>query len=115
VADLGPPTTDREGGWTFALLLDDLWEGDMVGVGLGNADVLLVNLGDGEIVAYDNRCPHAGSRLSEGRLSTTTLRCGSHLWEFDVRTGDGVNPRNCMLRKYAVKVVDGAIMVRLGG
>jgi toluene monooxygenase system ferredoxin subunit len=85
----------------------------MVGVHLVGADVLLVNLGNEEIHAYDNRCPHAGSRLSEGRLHTNLLQCGTHLWEFDVRTGEGVNPSSCKLRSFPVKVVDGAVMVRL--
>lgn len=72
---------------------EQLWEGEMIGVRLAGADVLLVNLGPDGIHAYDNRCPHAGSRLSDGRLSAANLRCGAHLWEFDVRTGEGVNPR----------------------
>jgi toluene monooxygenase system ferredoxin subunit len=86
----------------------------MIGVRLGNADVLLVNLGGGEIRAYDNRCPHAGSRLSEGRLRATTLQCASHLWEFDARTGAGVNPRTCKLHGYPAEIVDGVVMVRVG-
>jgi toluene monooxygenase system ferredoxin subunit len=73
-----------------------------------------VKLDGGEVRAYDNRCPHAGSRLSEGRLRATTLMCASHLWEFDVRTGNGINPERCKLRSYPVKIVGGAVMVQLG-
>jgi toluene monooxygenase system ferredoxin subunit len=85
----------------------------MVGVSLGYVDVLLVHLASGEIHAYDNRCPHAGSRLSEGHLGATILRCPAHQWEFDVRTGRGINPIDCKLRRYPVKVVDGDILVQL--
>ena len=97
--------------WSFAILLDDLWEGDMVGVRVAGVDVLLVHLAGDEIRAYDDRCPHQGTRLSEGHLHATTLRCGTHLWEFDVRSGDGINPRSCRLRSYPVRIVDGAVQV----
>jgi toluene monooxygenase system ferredoxin subunit len=103
----------QERGWAVALLLDELWEGEMVGVRLGDADVLLVNLGKDGVHAYDNRCPHAQSRLSEGRLSTATLQCAAHLWEFDIRTGAGVNPRSCRLRRYPVRIDDGVVMVQI--
>lgn len=112
-----PPVKEgnESDGWLVALAVDDLWEGEMVGVRVGGVDVLLVNLGGGDVHAYENRCPHAGARLSEGHLSATTLRCGVHLWEFDPRTGAGVNPRNCRLRRYAVKVEGGSVMVRVRG
>ena len=97
-----------------ALRLDELWEGELVGLRLGDADVLLVNLGQGDIHAYDNHCPHAGSPLSEGKLSATRLVCATHLWEFDARTGRGINPTRCRLRRYPVKIVDGVVMVQVG-
>lgn len=99
--------------WTFALPLDDLWEGEMIGLCLEADDVLLVRFARDEIRAYDNHCPHAGARLSEGHLTHTTLRCPIHHWEFDVRSGNGVNPRNCKLRSFPVKLVDGAVLVQL--
>jgi toluene monooxygenase system ferredoxin subunit len=98
--------------WTFVVALDDLWEGEMVGLRIGKEDVLVVNLGAEGVHAFDNRCPHASSRLSEGTLREGTLQCGTHLWEFDARTGDGINPRNCRLRSHAVKVEGDAVMIR---
>jgi toluene monooxygenase system ferredoxin subunit len=99
-------------GWTFALELAELWDGEMTGVRVADRDVLLVNVG-GVVHAYEDRCPHASAKLSEGELSATTLRCGSHHWEFDVASGAGINPRNCRLRTFEVQVVDGAVFVRL--
>lgn len=102
-----------EDDWIFALSLDELWEGEIVAVKIGSADVLLVNLGGGVIRAFDNRCPHAGSRLSEGCLRGETLRCGTHHWEFDARTGDGINPKTVRLTSYLATVREGAVLVRL--
>lgn len=114
MAGPGFPSQGEAAPWTLVATLDEIWEGEMMGVRVGETDVLLVNVGHGEIHAYDNRCPHAGSRLSEGHLSATKLQCAAHLWEFDVRSGQGINPRNCKLRRYPVKVVDGAVLVQLG-
>ena len=99
--------------WTRAVALDELWEGELTALRLGATEVLLVRCGERSVVAYENRCPHAGARLSEGRLLRATLRCAAHHWEFDVHTGAGINPRNCRLRQYAVKVVDGEVLLRL--
>lgn len=107
------PAPVDDGTWVVALALADLWEGEMVGVCIGDLDVLLIHLGGGEIRAYDNRCPHAGSRLSEGHLRKTSLLCGWHLWEFDVRTGAGLNPSHCSLMRYPVRVMDGNVWVRV--
>ena len=108
-------TEDSQTTWTVATTLDELWEGEMVGVRLSEADVLLVRLGAAEVHAYDNRCPHAGSRLSEGSLNGTVLQCGTHLWEFDACTGQGVNPANCRLHRFPVKIADGSVLVQLKG
>ena len=105
-----PAAPEPDGAWTFALRADDLWDGEMVGLSCGGADVLIAKLG-AEVLAYENRCPHAGTRLSDGVLSATRLTCGAHRWEFDLRTGDGINPRRCQLRRYPVKIVDGNVLV----
>ena len=103
---------ESDGVWLEALPLDELWEGEMVGLRLGETDVLLINLGQDGVHAYHDRCPHAQSLLSEGRLRAATVQCAAHLWEFDARTGDSVNPRNCKLRRYPVKIVEGVVLVQ---
>ena len=105
--------TDEEDVWQLAIASDDLWEGEMVGVRVDETDVLLVKLGEDEVHAYADRCPHAGARLSEGMLCGTTLRCSVHHWDFDARSGEGINPRKCTLARYPVQIVDGTVMVQL--
>jgi toluene monooxygenase system ferredoxin subunit len=75
----------------------------MCAVSLGAIDVLLCNL-DGTLVAYEDRCPHLASPLSEGALSDGVLTCAAHEWEFDARTGRGVNPASACLHRYPVRV-----------
>jgi toluene monooxygenase system ferredoxin subunit len=89
--------------WRYAGTLDDIWAGEMRAVNLGAIDVLLCNL-DGMLVAYANRCPHLANPLSEGVFDDGVLTCAAHEWEFDARTGRGLNPASVCLRRYPVRL-----------
>ncbi|HYX57580.1 MAG TPA: Rieske 2Fe-2S domain-containing protein [Streptosporangiaceae bacterium] len=89
--------------WRYAGTLDDIWAGEMRAVNLGVIDVLLCNL-DGMLVAYANRCPHLANPLSEGVFDDGVLTCAAHEWEFDARTGRGLNPASACLRRYPVRL-----------
>lgn len=90
--------------------LDDLWSGEMMAVESCGQAVLLVNV-DGGIQAYADSCPHLRSKLSQGLLQGSVLACSTHGWEFDARTGQGINPKTACLDSFAVKVEDGDIFV----
>jgi toluene monooxygenase system ferredoxin subunit len=90
--------------------LDDLWSGEMLALESEGQPVLLVNV-DGAICAYADICPHLRTRLSQGSLQGTVLACSTHGWEFDVRTGQGINPKAACLESFPVKVDNGEILV----
>ena len=90
--------------------LDELWSGEMMGLQCEGQPVLLVNV-DGTVRAYADVCPHLGSRLSEGSLNRNVLACATHGWEFDVQSGQGLNPRVACLQSFAVLVENGDIFV----
>lgn len=96
----------------FADIADegDLWDGEMECYDLDGNEILLIRL-DGEYHAYDGACPHQGTSLSLGELDDGLLTCAAHQWEFDVRTGKGVNPRTACLRRREVRVADGRVLV----
>jgi toluene monooxygenase system ferredoxin subunit len=94
-----------------ACALDDVWEGDMALMSVAGQEVLVVHLDGGGVRAFDPRCPHQGWSLAEGSLDDGVLVCGMHGWEFDVRSGAGVNPTDCALRGYAVEIRDGEVWV----
>ena len=98
--------------WRYAGTLDDLWEGEVRGVNLGGVDVVLCNV-DGELFAYEDRCPHLANPLSHGVLQQNTLRCVAHEWEFDARTGQGVNPQAARLKPFPVRHDDDRIFVAI--
>jgi toluene monooxygenase system ferredoxin subunit len=90
---------------------DELWEGDVLGVDVEGAPVLLVSLAGGELRAYQGGCPHQEQPLSDGDVDGEVLTCSGHLWEFDLRTGRGVNPAGCRLAAYEVRRDDDRLLV----
>ena len=98
--------------WHATVAREDLWEGEVVSVPVGVKNVVIVNVA-GEVRAFEDRCPHLGGRLSEGILDGRSLTCPNHLWEFDVLTGDGINPNNCRLTVYTTRISQGRIEILL--
>jgi toluene monooxygenase system ferredoxin subunit len=92
--------------------LDLVWRGEKAGVVVGGRPVLLVNV-DGVICAYEDRCRHKGVKLSEGRLEGAVLTCAAHGWEYDARTGHGINPASAVLPRYPVKVEGDEVFIEL--
>ena len=89
----------------------DLWDGEMESYDLDGQEILLIRL-DGEYHAYDGACPHQSTSLSAGVLDGGLLVCSAHEWEFDARTGQGVNPRTACLRRREVRLAGGRVLVR---
>jgi toluene monooxygenase system ferredoxin subunit len=92
--------------------LDDLWEGEMIAVSLGNVDLVICNV-QGQVFAYADRCPHTASRLSDGRFDGRLITCAAHEWVFDACGGAGVNPARACLRRYPAWVTGNEIYVDL--
>jgi toluene monooxygenase system ferredoxin subunit len=88
----------------------DIWSGEMLSIEVSGQHLLLVNLDD-QIYAYADICPHQKSRLSEGTLGEGIIRCARHHWEFDARSGAGVNPQNTCLRVFPVRLDGDDILV----
>ncbi len=90
--------------------LADLWNGEMTQSVVDGRSVLLVKIEDA-IHAYEDRCAHLGVALSQGRLEGHVLTCKAHHWQYDVRSGSGINPASACLKRVAVKVERGDILV----
>lgn len=93
--------------------LDELQPGACLSVDLeGKYGVALINL-EGEILALDNTCPHAGGPLGEGTLDGEHVTCPWHGWKFHARTGyrKGNPSEAWRVSRYDTQVVDGVIHV----
>lgn len=93
--------------------LDELWEGEMESREVDGQEVLLVWPDGGELVAYQPMCPHQEVALIEGKFDGKTLICRAHNWVFDACSGKGINPSDCALTKFPLRIEDGQILVDL--
>lgn len=97
--------------WIAVATLDDLWEGAITDVQVGNERILLVHLEGGELRAYQGHCPHQRAALADGHVDRHILTCAAHQWQFNLCTGEGVNPKDRQLYRYETRVEDGTIFV----
>lgn len=92
----------------------DLWPGEMGSYLVDGERILIARTDDG-LHAYVDRCPHLGLPLGTGKLLGHVLTCAAHGYSFDIRTGEGVNPRRACLKRVAVRLADGSIYVDTAG
>ncbi len=74
------------GEFVEAARIDELKEGTLKAVSVKGREVLLVRRGD-KYYAADNRCPHMGGKLSQGKLAGMVVTCPRHGSQFDLKDG----------------------------
>ena len=67
-------------------------------------EVLIMVLDGGDVKAYQAMCPHQRISLVEGEFDGTRLICRAHLWQFDCKSGKSINPDDCHLAEYPLKI-----------
>ena len=93
--------------------LADLAEGSMAGVDLKGSHVLLARIG-GEVSAVSGTCTHEEADLALGFLVEDRVVCPLHLSQFDLRTGQVMNPpAELPLKTFNVKIEGGTIFVEV--
>jgi len=76
-------------------------------------EILVVNV-EGELYAFENRCPHMGYPLYFGSLKGTVLTCGFHYEKFDVTTGKSLGSvTDKPLKRFNVKIRNSLVQVEL--
>lgn len=101
--------------FTKICTVDDVWEGEMEAFTVDGQEILLVCAEGGEIKAFQGICPHQDIALSEGRFEGGKLICRAHLWQFDAKSGKGVNPSDCALAVYPVRIEGDDVYVSTEG
>ena len=69
--------------WHPVVRSSDLGCGALAGVRLLGRDIVVWRDGDAGLHAWQDRCPHRGTRLSAGRVDGNQLVCAYHAWRFD--------------------------------
>jgi 3-phenylpropionate/trans-cinnamate dioxygenase ferredoxin subunit len=107
--------------------IDELVNGTMKAVAVKGHEILLARVGE-KYYAADNRCPHMGGKLSQGKLEGNIVTCPRHGSRFDLSDGQVVSwlkssglisklsralkpPRSLVI--YDVKVEDNRILIEI--
>ena len=103
--------------WRPVATAPELHEGRINKAGVAGLNLIVLKL-DGELLAYEDRCPHEGHPLSLGKLEAGVLICAKHLWEFEVKTGkhiSRIHRPECNLKPLAVRVAGERVEVDVCG
>ncbi len=93
--------------------VEDFQEGGIHGVNVQDRKFILVNL-EGKLHALDGICTHEYAELQRGFLTGDSVRCPLHLSQFDVETGEAINPpAEEPLKKYGLEVEEGVVYLIL--
>jgi nitrite reductase (NADH) small subunit len=79
---------------------------------VGGEEIAVFRQRDGRLFATSNRCPHRQGPLAEGVLGGGRVICPLHAHGFDLCTGAGPAPGECV-RVYPVREADGELRIRL--
>ncbi len=101
--------------FTKVCTVDDLWEGEMEAFSVNGHEVLLVCAEGGAVKAFQGMCPHQDISLAEGKFDGEKIICRAHLWQFAACNGKGINPADCALAEYPVKLEGDDILVQTEG
>ncbi len=66
---------------------------------------------DGAYYALNDRCTHAASLLSTGRIRRTAVMCPLHGARFDITTGACIGGAYKSLRTFSLRISEGQIEV----
>ncbi len=92
---------------------DDLSPGEAIAVEIHGQKIALFNV-DGAHYAIDDTCTHRGGPLSEGQIDGTVVTCPWHSAEFEITTGEVVNPpADRAVKSYPVTVEGNEIKIEI--
>lgn len=109
----------KEPSWEPIGLVSDLTSQTAQRANCSGVDLAIWRGQDGEVHAWENRCPHRGMRLSYGFVRENILTCLYHGWRYD---GSGscvaipahpalTPPKTIRVQKFACTVQNGLIWV----
>jgi toluene monooxygenase system ferredoxin subunit len=91
--------------------INDIWEGGVILVAALDRRVLLVWPDGGTLNAFQGNCPHQGLPLDGAFLDGGLLTCPHHFWVYDAGSGVAVDPPECDLIAYPVKIEGDGVFV----
>lgn len=78
----------------------------------GATGVVVVRSEDG-VRAFEDSCPHAHWRLSDGDVIGNVLECPGHGWEFNTATGRCLNVPAYCLKSFTVTTENDLVRIEI--
>ncbi|MBT2655789.1 nitrite reductase small subunit NirD [Bacillus sp. ISL-18] len=78
---------------------------------IGNMEIAVFRLEDGDIRAIENRCPHKGGVLAEGIVSGEFVFCPMHDWKICVTDGKVQAPDIGCVKFFPVEVIEDQVFI----
>ncbi len=99
--------------WHDVAGVDDVSDGEVLGVAAGNVPVALFCVGDAFFALHD-LCSHGAARLSDGYVDGDCIECPLHQGLVSIRTGKPKSaPITDPVASYPTRIVDGRIEVEI--
>ncbi len=106
--------------WYVGAWDHELIDGKLLSRVLLNEHVLLYRAESGKVVAMNDRCPHRGALLSQGRIEGDAVRCMYHGIKFDCTgkcvqiPGQDMIPPKMRVRTYPVHEIGHLVWIWVG-
>ena len=101
------------GVYKSAMKVSDLEEGSIAAIDLDGRRILLSKIG-GEVYAVSGICTHEETDLGNGFVLEDRIVCPLHLSQFELKTGEAVNPPATEpLQRFNTKVDGDTILVEV--
>jgi nitrite reductase/ring-hydroxylating ferredoxin subunit len=99
--------------WLPAMKSSELGEGTISTVDIGGNHILVSKIG-GEVFAVSGTCTHEETDLGLGFVLEDRVICPLHLSQFELKTGQAVNPPATVpLKRFNAKVLEGTIFIEV--
>jgi len=99
-------------GWSYALDLAALPDGETRFIDIDSRSVLLSRFGD-KVTCFENACAHMGMSLDGGEIEQGLITCPYHGFRYALDSGECLTAPEVQLRPHGVRVVGERIEVRL--
>jgi nitrite reductase/ring-hydroxylating ferredoxin subunit len=102
--------------WVRVAAKGDVAEGACIGVRVGEKEIAIYHMPDGDFCATENVCSHEYALLSEGWMENGCIECPLHAAQFDIRSGKALSaPADEAIAVYPVKIEGDDVLVQISG
>ena len=108
---VSPFANANDKGWTRAIKVADVPEGDIKCIDLEGHSLLLSRF-DQRVTCFENACSHLGMPMDMGSVANGVLTCPHHQFEYSLESGECLTAPEVQLQTHAVRVLGEYVEVK---